>query len=118
MNLKENVDYICNKISKKIGFFKRIRKNITVLTAINIYNTIIQPHFEFGSAILYNCCTETNINRLQKLQNKAMRTILRRNRYTSINTKLRTLKWLNIKQRLKLNTLKFICKMKEGSASE
>ena len=89
-----------------------------MLTAINIYNTIIQPHFEFGSTILYNCCTETHINRLQKLQNKAMRTILRCNRYTSINTMLTTLKWLNIKQRLKLNTLKFIFKMREGSAPE
>lgn len=118
MNFKEHVDYICKKIGKKIGFFKRIRNNISNMTAINIYNTIIQPHFEFGSTVIYTCCTESQIERLQKLQNKAMRAILKCNRYTPIQLMLDALKWLNIKQRLTLNTLKFVYKMKQGKAPE
>ena len=39
-----------------------------------------------------------------------MRFILRCNRYTSIECMLESLKWLNVKQRLKLNTLNFIKK--------
>lgn len=88
------------------------------MTAINIYNTIIKPHFEFGSTIIYTCCTITQIERLQKLQNRAMRSILRYNRYAPIQSMLDTLKWLNIRQRLELNTLNFIQKMKMGNAPE
>lgn len=45
-----------------------------------------------------------------------MRTILKCNRYTPIQLMLDALKWLNIKQRLTLNTLKFVFKMKQGKA--
>lgn len=79
---------------------------------------MVKPHFEFGSTILYSCCTINQIERLQKLQNKAMRVILKCNRYTSINFMLESLKWLNIKQRLQLNTINFIQKIKIGKAPE
>lgn len=118
LNFKEHIDFMCKKIGKKIGFLKRIRNKISMLTAINIYNTIIKPHFEFGSTILYTCCTKTQIERLQKLQNKAMRSLLKCNRYTSIQFMLESLKWLNIQQRLKFNTIYFIQKMKIGCAPE
>lgn len=118
LKLKEHIDYICKKIGKKIGFFKRLRSKISIITAINIYNTIIKPHFEFGSTIIYTCCTDQQISRLQKLQNRAMRCILRCNRYAPINYMLNCLKWLNIRQRLKLNTLVFIQKMKMGDAPQ
>ena len=118
MNFNEHIELICKKIGKKIGFFRRIREKISVITAINIYNTIIKPHFEYGSTILYTCCTNTNIERLQKLQNKAMRVIIKCNRYTSIQYMLNTLKWFNIKQRLHLKTCIFIHKMKMGDAPQ
>lgn len=118
LKLKEHIDYICKKIGKKIGFFKRVRNKISQITAIHMYNTMIKPHFEFGSTILYTCCSTTQIERLQKLQNKAMRSILKCNIYTPIRLMLDTLKWLNIHQRLELNTLQFIHKMKIGNAPE
>lgn len=118
LKFRDHIDYICKKIGKKIGFFKRIRNKISITTAINIYNTIIKPHFEFGSTILYTCCLETQIERMQKLQNKAMRCILKCNRYTPISVMLDSLQWLNIKQRLEMNTLCFVQKMKMGNAPE
>lgn len=118
LKLRDHIDYVCKKIGKKIGFFKRIRNKISVITAINIYNIIIKPHFEYGSTILYTCCVKEQLDRLQKLQNKAMRTILKCSRYTPINVMLNMLRWLNIKQRLELNTLTFIKKMAKGDAPE
>lgn len=118
MKFKDHIDYICKKISKKIGFFKRIRNKISLITSINVYNTIIKPHFEFGSTIIYTCCNESQIERLQILQNKAMRTILKCSKYANIQVMLDMLKWLNIKQRLQLNTLLFIYQIKHGNAPE
>ena len=78
---------------------------MSIITSINIYNTIIKRHFEFGSTILYSCCSDQQIIRLQKLQNKAMRAVLKVNRLTSTSWMLDTLKWLNIKERLRVNTI-------------
>lgn len=93
------------KIGKKVDFFKQIRNQITIMTAINIYNITIKAHFEYDWTILYSCCTTNQIERLKELQNKAMRTILKCNRYPSTNFMLESLKCLNIKQRLALNTI-------------
>lgn len=113
LNFKSHVNYIAKKIAKKIGFFKRIRNKLTTMCAINIYNAIIKPHFEYCSTILF-LCDKQSIERLQKLQNKAMRSIIRCNRFTSIKLMLDTLLWLNVKQRLELNVLLFIYNLKNG----
>lgn len=55
---------------------------------------------------------------MQKLQNKAMRAILSCDRYTHISRMLSNLKWMTVIQKLELNTLKFIRKMKQGDAPE
>ena len=70
--LTYNIEFICKKIGEKSDFFKRIRNKMSIITSINIYNRIIKPHFEFGSTILNTCCSDQQIIRLQKIQNKAM----------------------------------------------
>ena len=72
---------------------------------------MIKSHFEFGSTIIYTCCTTQQLNRLQKLQNMAICSILKCCRYMHIDFMLNYLKWLNIRQNLELNTLIFIYKM-------
>ena len=97
------------KLANKIGFLKRIRNKISIMTTINI---MIKPHFEFGSTILYTCCSTVQTEKLQKLQYKTMKY----NRYTPAQLMLDTPKWLNIQQRLVLNTLQFIQKIKIGKS--
>ena len=54
-----------------------------MLTLINIYyNTMLKPNFEYGTTILYTCCTEQQLTRLQKLHNKTVCSILQLNRFT------------------------------------
>ena len=54
LKLNEHIIYII-----KIGYLKRIRNSISIMTAINVYNTMIKPHFEVGSTTLYACCSTT-----------------------------------------------------------
>jgi hypothetical protein len=49
--------------------------------------------------------------RLQKIQNKIMRLILRCNKRTSISWMLETLKWQSVKQRIEFNTMILIYKI-------
>lgn len=113
LNFKCHFVYVRNKIAKKIGFFRRIRKDICTLTAIKIYNSIIRPHFEYCVTVLFLGSAEV-FDKMQKLQNKAMRCILKCNRYTSINYMLETLRWLNVKQRTVMCVLIFIFKIKNN----
>ena len=93
---------------------KRIRNKISAITATNIYNTMIKPHLEFGSTIVYTCCNETQMERLQKLQNKGMRSILKCNIYIPIEKNAECAEMDELKRSLQMNTLQFIQKMKTG----
>ena len=62
---------------------------------------MIKPHFE--SITLCTCRSTTQIERLQKLQNKDMRSILKYDRYTPVQ--------------LMLDSLQFIKKMKVGKGA-
>ena len=116
LKLNEHIEYTCKKIVKKVGFLRSLRNKMDTFTAIQIYNTMIKPHFEYCSTIIYTCCNQNQKNRLQKLQNKCMRIILKYSRETPINFMLETLLWLNIEEKLKLNTLINIFKIKQNMA--
>lgn len=113
LKFTEHIAKLSAKISKKIGFLRRVRRNISLSCAITIYNTIILPHFNYCSSIIYMCNNEQQ-NRLQVLQNRAMRTILKCNHRTPIRQMLNTLKWLSVSQSLKLNALKIVFKIKNN----
>lgn len=112
LRFNDHINNLCAKISKKIGFLKRIRRHLSLSCALTIYNTIILPHFDFCSSIIYICNSESQ-NRLQILQNRAMRTVLKCDYRTPIQEMLNTLKWLSVLQRLKLNALLMIFKIKQ-----
>lgn len=111
LSFKSHLEYICKKINKKLYFFSKIRKNLSVLSAIKIFNVMIRPHFEYCSSILFMFNAEM-MNRLQKLQNRGMRIILKVSRYTSKSHMLRTLKWMSVSQRIKMNVLIMVFKIK------
>ena len=81
---------------QRIGFFKRLRNKVSMLTSINIYNKMLKPHFEYGSTLLYTRCTEQQLKRLQ--------TILQLNRFTPTTFMLDALRWLNVYKRLEFKT--------------
>lgn len=110
LNFKSHLDYICKKIAKKLYFFRRIRNKLSVSTSIKIFNSIIKPHFEFCSTIMLMFNGEM-VNRLQILQNRGMRIILKKNRFVSKSVLLKSLNWLNVNQRIKYNVLIFVFKI-------
>lgn len=109
--MKSHSEYICRKIAKKIGFFARISNKLSIEHRIKVYKAIIAPHFEYCSSIL----SQFNVGEfkeLQKLQNRAMRIILRCKKDTSVEQMLDTLKWMNVKQRIMYRTLMVVFQIK------
>ena len=111
LKFKDHCDYICKKISKKIGVMGRLNKVLTTYAMKVVYNTIVLPHYNYCATLLY-LFNDTDIHRLQVLQNKGMRIVLKCNKYTRVADMLRLLQWLNVKQFAEFCTLLFIHKIK------
>lgn len=117
LTLNENVNFVCKKLAKKIGFFGRIAKNLTFVARVNVYKSIIAPHFDFCSSLLLQT-SQHCLNKLQRLQNRAIRVILRCSRYSNTEMMYEALHLMNVRQRLVFNTLKLVFKIKNGMVPE
>lgn len=113
LKFEDNVDYVCKKVAKKVGVLSRLSRNLTIGARITIYKSIIAPHFDYCSSLLF-LSNESAFDRLQKLQNRAMRAVLRCKKLTPIVNMLEALDWLSVKQRVYATTLTFIFKLKNG----
>lgn len=103
-------EYIKKKILKKLYFFSRVSQHLSLNSRITVYKTIIQPHFEYCPTLLY-FFDFNKMSQLQKLQNRAMRIILRCNRMTPISMMLQTLDLLKVERRLYYLVMTYIYKM-------
>lgn len=112
-----HADYIMNKFSKKISFIYRIGKNLSLDTKHLLYNSIAAPHLEFCSTLLFNL-PSVKTKRIQIIQNRAMRTILKCDRYTPVQTMLNVLNILSVKQKVLFNVCVFIFKIEKKLVPE
>ena len=72
----KHIEEISKKISSAICALKRIRPFISESTALQIYQALILPHFEYCSPV-WDELSVTLSDKLQKLQNRAARVITR-----------------------------------------
>ena len=107
MKLKENLTYVENKLYKKLALFRRLGKKLNAETKIILYKSIVAPHFDYCSSLLF-ALKDSNIKQLQKMQNKFMRNILKLKKDTSVSFMLNILCLLSIKQRLAYNVIKIM----------
>ena len=108
-----NCDYVCKKLAKKVNFFGRVSNKLDKATRILVYNTIIAPHIQYCSTILF-LSNKTQLERIQKLQNKCMKIILRKKWRTHSNELLDELDWLSVKQQIEKDVLVFIYKIRHN----
>lgn len=110
-------EYIRAKLNKKLGLLRRISSKLTKESKLTFYKSIVAPHFDYCSSILF-LLTDSQIADLQIIMNKFMRIILVANRETHIEDMLRSLNVLSVQQRIKYNVIKIFCKMERGLVPE
>ena len=79
---------------------KRVRPFISTDVAVQIYNALILPHFDYCSPV-WDCMSGYLSDKLQKLQNRAARVITKSPFDTSSNLLLAMLKWKKLSLRRK-----------------
>ena len=102
LSWSKHVDEICKKASSAIRALKRVRTFIPTDVAVEIYNALIVPHFDYCSPV-WDCMSGYLSDKLQKLQNRAAREITKSPFDTSSDLLLATLKWEKLSLRRKKN---------------
>ena len=69
-----HINAISKKISSGIGSIKRISHCVPPATLHNIYHGFVQSHFDYCSVVWGNCA-KTLSDKLQRLQNRAVRVL-------------------------------------------
>jgi hypothetical protein len=107
LNFSEHIKYVADKIARITGYFTRVAKYLTRWIKTLIFNTIIAPHFQYCASLFLDASIN-DIKILQKLQNKAMRTILKCDWFTHSKDMLVRLDWLSVKENIQVKVLTFI----------
>ena len=92
LSWSNHIKELCRKISSAIGAVRRIRSLISQSTAVQIYNALIQPHFDYRAPV-WDGLSSYLCEKLEKMQNRAARVILQANCEVNSNLLLETLKW-------------------------
>ena len=80
------------KIASGISAIKRIRYFLSFKILLNVYNSLVQPHFDYCNVVWANCSKNLS-SKLQKLQNRAARVLSFTNYDCSTSELFQNLKW-------------------------
>jgi hypothetical protein len=74
LSLNHHVNYLCNKLSRSIYCINQAKNFLTLQALRSLYFALVHSHLTYCPIIL-SCTHNSNIERILKLQKKAIRTI-------------------------------------------
>ena len=74
LSWKDHVSHISRQLAQKVGLLQRLSSFLPMNTLLTIYNTHVQPCFDYGLTI-WGFSTAQNRYKIQKFQNRAARII-------------------------------------------
>ena len=98
LSFDPHVDYMHSKAVKKLGIVRKAREFLDLGTSVRLYKSLVLPHIDYCD-LIYCCTSEANLQKLQKLQNCACRTLLRADRRAHIQDMHQDFKFLTLSQR-------------------
>lgn len=92
LSWESHINEISKKIASGISAIKRIRYFLPFEILLNVYNSLVQPHFDYCNVVWGNCSKNLS-SKLQKLQNRASRVLTFSNYDCSTSELFQNLKW-------------------------
>ena len=84
---------VISKVGKRVGVLGRLRRNITIHAAFEMYNSLILPIFDYCD-VVWSSCNKADMESLESLQRRASKIIVKSKPPTILN--FRTCRQLNI----------------------
>ena len=117
LSWETHINNICNKANKTLGFLRRNLKIGSRKIKETAYKTFVRPILEYSSSI-WDPHTELLTNKLEAVQRRAARFVLRRYHNTASPTAmLDELKWPSLQDRRRTARLSMLFKIHNGLIS-
>ena len=103
LDWKEQIKAVSAKVSRAVGFLKHAKNFLPRETLKTLYAGIVEPHFRYRCSV-WGCCGSTEINQLQKLQNRAARIVTNSSFDTPSRPLIEVLGWKTIEQLISIES--------------
>ena len=104
LNMDLQVNSLCRTVNYHLRNISRIRRFIDQDTCAHAVRSLVLSRLDYGNSLLGGI-SRYNVERLQRLQNRAARLIFCVGRRTSSSPLLRELHWLPVQQRIEFKIL-------------
>ena len=103
----DQIEYLASKLSRSAGIFSKLRYYLDNKTLIQMYHALFNSHLQYG-ILCWGSSSMTNIHRLQVLQNRAIRNMMRAPRYFRLDNYYLNLRILKVHDLFNLEIAKFM----------
>ena len=117
MSMKLQVDSIIRQTNYQLWAISRIRNYLNFEACSKLIHVSISSRLDYCNSLLFGL-PDTQIKRLQKVQNTAARILTRTGKYDHISKVLKTLHWLPVDKRIEFKICLLTYKCLIGDAPE
>ena len=113
----EHINRLFKKIASGIGALKRIRSFVPGTTLQLIFNSLIQPHFNY-CCVVWDNSNKSLADKLRKLQNRAVRILTFSSYDTNADALLKNIGWKKLQTQRKIQKAVMVHKSLYGPAPD
>ena len=100
LNWNKYINSLCSQLCSKIWSLSRLRKFLPYKILLQVFKSYIQPKIDYAITV-WGYTSETNMNKIQRMQNRAARAIF--DNYDYVNVRgidlVAEMKVMNVRQR-------------------
>ena len=117
MSMTQHINSLISSLNFHLRNIRRISKYLDFDTKHTVVPSLILSRLDYGNALLYGAKAK-DLDRLQSLQNKAIKLIFSAGRRDSPSPLLDNLHWLPVRERIHFKICMYVFKCLHGSAPE
>jgi hypothetical protein len=107
LSFKAHIDMLCTKISKSLYCINRVKNLLDRASLRKLYFSMVHSYLSYGINI-YGCATSTSLDKLRKMQKKAIRVICNASYRAHTAPLFKELKILPLDELIKYSNVKFM----------
>jgi hypothetical protein len=107
LSFKSHIDMLCSKISKSLYCINRLKNLLDRASLRKLYFSMVHSHLAYGINV-YGCASATNLDKLKKMQKKAIRSICNANYRAHTAPLFKELKILPLDELIVYSNVKFM----------
>ena len=103
----EQIKYLSTKLSRSAGIFSKLRYYLKTEVLIRVYHALFNSHLQYG-ILCWGNTTDTNLERIQVLQNKSIKNMFKAPRYYRLDNYYLNYRILKVRDLYELEVAKFM----------